>query len=171
MRFNKMSKSLDLGCHKNIRNTFNADEAYGLDIIDTGVENLFVSDIILDGIPCDSNYFDYVTAYDFLEHIPRLLYIDGKRLNPFINAMNEIWRVLKPGGIFYAVTPSFPHPESFQDPTHVNFISEQTYKYFTAGCNEYEHLGKDYGFNGMFYLLEQKWIDSHDLEWTMKAIK
>jgi hypothetical protein len=62
--------------------------------------------------------------------------------------MNEVWRVLKPNGIFKAHTPAFPKQESFVDPTHVNFITDQTVNYFCGG--EYTNLSKSYGFDGMF---------------------
>ncbi len=48
----------------------------------------------------------------------------------FINVMNEIWRVLKPGGQFAAVTPHAESPGMLQDPTHCNFINETTFHYF-----------------------------------------
>ena len=50
--------------------------------------------------------------------------------------------MLEPGGRFYAVTPAFPHPEAFADPTHVNIITETTHEYF---CGE-RPLGHMYGF-------------------------
>jgi len=46
--------------------------------------------------------------------------------------MNEAYRVLKPGGIFYAITPYYPRAEVFVDPTHINFISHKTHTYFTT---------------------------------------
>jgi hypothetical protein len=57
--------------------------------------------------------------------------------------MSEIHRVLKPNGMFYAVTPVYPSNEAFQDPTHVNFITDRTHEYF---CGD-EGL---YGFKGNF---------------------
>ena len=64
-------------------------------------------------IPLETSSLDVITAFDVIEHIPRAIYKDGKICNPFIEAMNEIWRTLKPGGIFYAHTPAYPAPEAF----------------------------------------------------------
>ena len=44
--------------------------------------------------------------------------------------MNEIYRVLKPNGIFYGITPVYPKESVFVDPTHVNFITKNSFKYF-----------------------------------------
>lgn len=57
-----------------------------------------------------------------------------EHINPsrgiFINVMNEVWRVLKPGGQFAFVVPYAESFGMFQDPTHCNFINEATMYYF-----------------------------------------
>jgi hypothetical protein len=68
--------------------------------------------------------------------------------------MNEIWRVLKPNGTFYAVTPVYPSAALFQDPTHVNFISKETHEYF---CGD-TPLANMYGFIGRFEILRAETV-------------
>ena len=68
--------------------------------------------------------------------------------------MNEIYRVLKPGGLFYASTPAFPSPEAFQDPTHVNIITDGTHEYFCGGNPD----ARIYGFTGQFVAIEAERI-------------
>jgi SAM-dependent methyltransferase len=106
-------------------------------------------------IPLDDNFIDSISAFDVLEHIPRIKEVDGKTRFPFVEIMNEIHRVLKPGGIFIAVTPGYPSSVAFQDPTHVNIITVDTVKYFDEQ-NWAKSLG--YGYNGNFRLINQSWI-------------
>ena len=102
--------------------------------------------------------FNYCTAFDFIEHIPRIIDIDGINYFAFIELINEIYRILKPDGLFLHVTPAYPSKEVFQDPTHVNFITEDTFpNYFCAPNNWASELG--YGFKGDFDLIKQYWID------------
>ena len=77
---------------------------------------------------------------------------------PFIELMNEIWRVLAPDGRLYAVTPAWPHAEAFVDPTHVNVITEGTVDYFVGTAP----LGRIYGFRGHFELLRQDWVNADE---------
>jgi SAM-dependent methyltransferase len=57
-----------------------------------------------------------------------------EHINPanfgFINFMNEVWRVLKPGAQFLIATPLGGSPGYWQDPTHVNGCNENTFRYF-----------------------------------------
>ena len=57
-----------------------------------------------------------------------------EHINPakgvFVNFMNEVWRVLKPGGQFAFVVPYAESFGMYQDPTHCNFINEATMGYF-----------------------------------------
>ena len=94
-----------------------------------------------------------ISAFDFIEHIPRVLYAPGLRFS-FVELMNEIYRCLKKGGRFVSFTPCYPSPVAFQDPTHVNIITEATFpNYF---C-EPALWAKMYGFKGKFKLEKQNW--------------
>jgi len=165
------TRTLDLGCGRFVRNPYNAQEAFGIDIAPSDLPNVKRRDLVVEPIPYPAHFFNFVTAYDFLEHIPRTLHIEGKTVHPFINVMNEIWRVLTPGGIFRAHTPAYPKEEAFTDPTHVNIITMKTVNYFCGG--QYENLSKSYGFDGMFELVSQGWDKTWDyhLVWVLKAVK
>ena len=75
-----------------------ATEVFGVDINNYNNPNIKIADLAIESIPFEDNLFDFVTGFDFLEHIPRVLYLGMERRQPFIDVMSEIWRVLKPGG-------------------------------------------------------------------------
>jgi SAM-dependent methyltransferase len=169
-------KLLDLGCGPDIRNYYNADEVFGVDIVDFNNKKIKVADLVIEPIPFEDNSFDYVTGFDFIEHIPRLIYYKDKRKQPFIDLMNEIYRVLKPNGIFRAETPAVPSYEAFADPTHINYIAEWTHLYFCGRediNNIHYEWGKIYGFNGQFVPKIVEWHKEHKthLIWELEAIK
>ena len=151
-----MTKTLDIGCGKFPRNPFNADEIFGIDVRDDLESNIYKADLVIDPIPFPTDTFEFVTAYDFIEHIPRLIYAPTRR-TPFIELMNEVWRVLKVGGKFYSSTPAFPYAVAFKDPTHVNFITDQTFTEYFCGDN----WARMYGFIGNFKMENQIWQNSH----------
>ncbi len=160
--FMKGIRHLDLGCGNCIRNPYQAEELYGVDLGSDLPPNMFRrADLSLDPIPFEDAYFDTASAYDVLEHVPRVVCINAaearsgmKTRNCFIELMNEVWRVLKPGGRFYSVTPAYPSEKAFIDPTHVNFITERTHHYF---CGTHP-LAAMYGFNGRFECVRAKRI-------------
>lgn len=162
LKFNRLdSVHLDLGSGNRPANPFNATKLIASDIQDlkTDSENCafqFCKIEDISRISLESSSVDSVSAYDVLEHIPRSWPgSDNSMRYPFIELMNEISRVLKPGGIFIAVTPAFPSPQSFQDPTHVNIISDETIAYFDEAAWA-RQLG--YGFTGNFTRLHQSWL-------------
>jgi SAM-dependent methyltransferase len=160
-----MKKTLDLGCGLNPRNPFNAEELFGVDIRSSQNNNIKIADLAVEEIPFPSEYFDYVSAYDFLEHIPRVLYHPNRRFS-FIELMNEIYRVLKMDGLFASFTPAYPKAAAFVDPTHVNYITDQTFLLYFDNKNRW---GKDYGFIGSFEIIDQKWHpNGHHLQTIMK---
>lgn len=151
--------SLDLGCGKTIKNPFHAKSIYGVDV-DYGVNGTTIRpcDLGVERIPFDDNFFDYVTAFDLIEHIPRISHINSERKLPFIFLMSEISRVLKPNGVFLSHTPAFPRLAALSDPTHVNLITVETYKLYFS--KPYLWASR-YGFVGSFSLIDQFWDGSN----------
>ena len=147
-----MTSHLDIGCGFTPRNPYGRDELFGVDLAGAASDSgpIRRANLALHPIPFGDNCFDSVSAYDFLEHVPRVLpTADGQATRfPFIELMDEVWRVLLPGGLFYAVTPVYPSRAAFQDPTHVNIITTGTHTYFTQP----ERLGAMYGYRGNFVL-------------------
>ena len=45
--------------------------------------------------------------------------------------MNEIHRVLAPGGILLSMTPSTDGRGAWQDPTHISFWNQNSFFYYT----------------------------------------
>jgi glycosyltransferase involved in cell wall biosynthesis len=76
--------------------------------------------------PFPDNSVAVVRAFDALEHLK----------NP-IHTMNEIYRVLQPGGWLLSHTPSTTGPNgeagsgAFQDPTHISFWNANSFWYWT----------------------------------------
>jgi len=164
--FINKTTTIDLGCGKDIKNPFLADTLCGIDLFDDAPKGIVGADLNIEKIPFPDSTFEYCTAYDFIEHVPRLIYSPNRRF-PFIELMNEIYRILKPSGIFLSVTPVYPDPKAFQDPTHVNFITNETFLYYF--CVDYL-WAKMYGFKGQFLLLHQH-VDDGKLISYLRAIK
>jgi tetratricopeptide (TPR) repeat protein len=161
-----MTKSLDLGCGLRPKNPFNADEVFGVDVRDDIPANIRSADLAIEPIPFEDNLFDYVTAHDFIEHIPRVLYVPSRR-NAFIELMNEVYRVLKVGGMFLSNTPAYPHAPAFQDPTHVNIITFETFPLYFDDVNRWAAM---YGFKGAFKITFQEWRGAHLLTVMKKVL-
>jgi SAM-dependent methyltransferase len=130
---------------------------FGIDIREDLEKNVVKADLAVEGIPFEDAFFDYVTAHDVLEHIPRVIYVPDRR-NSFIELMSEVWRVLKVGGKFLSSTPAFPHAAAFADPTHVNVITDQT---FTLYFDDINCWARGYGFKGKFKVESQSWSGAH----------
>lgn len=160
-------RSLDLGCGVLPRNPFNSKELYGVDLRVIENKNVKVADLNIEAIPFESNFFDSVTAFDYIEHVPRLIYTPKLRFS-FVELMNEIYRVLKPGGLFYSHTPAYPSDLVMSDPTHVNIITEDTFSMYFDDKNR---LASMYGFVGSFSIEYQNWsISRNHLITIMKKI-
>lgn len=145
------AKTLDIGCGVVPSNPFKAKNVFGIDIRENSEKNVISADLILEQIPFPDNTFDYITAHDFLEHIPRIVYAPNLRFS-FVEIMNEIWRTLKPNGIFLSRTPIYPFSAAFRDPTHVNMITHETFTHYFSHDNR---MAAMYGFRGSFLILDQ----------------
>ena len=155
------ARHLDLGCGMIPRNPYGRTALYGVDIrrleaTSTSQFEFAAANLSFDPIPFADSQFASVSAFDFLEHIPRVLNgpEPGTTVFPFVRLMNEVWRVLSPGGLFYAVTPCYPGREAFTDPTHVNIITERTHLYFCGA----DPPGRMYGFDGHFLARRALWV-------------
>jgi SAM-dependent methyltransferase len=116
--------------------------------------------LAIEPIPLQENSIDFATAHNFVEHIPRIIVSEETRF-PFIEFMSEAHRVLKPNGLFYSKTPAYPKNEAFQDPTHINIITNETFPYYFCWHPFGGPWGRLYGFNAKFELASQRWQGVH----------
>jgi SAM-dependent methyltransferase len=77
--------------------------------------------------PFPDGRFDEVHAYDVIEH-----------LDDVLGTMEEVHRVLKPGGRVFITVPHYSCSNAFTDPTHRHYFGWFSFDYFTG-----EH-GHDY---------------------------
>lgn len=116
----KGGRVLDIGCGRK-----KLPGAVGLD------KNLFPGvDVVADlemGLPFRDHDFDAVHTDQVLEHVRDL-----------ISLVYEVYRVLKPGGIFLVHVPYFRSSWAHIDPTHVRSFTINTMDYFVAGTYCYE---------------------------------
>lgn len=95
------------------------------------------------GLPFEDNQIESMISHHCLEHIG----------GGFLPLMDDIYRVLKPGGIFRAIVPLFPSYSAVSDPDHVRYFMEGTFDSFCG------HLGSDDNPTGC-------WLDSFSVPYT-----
>jgi len=110
------TKVLDIGCGPN-----KTPGAVGLDIrAGEGVD--IVHDLNRYPWPFEDNSFDVVIANHCLEH-----------LEDVVRAVEECYRILRPGGIFTGKVPHFSSCDFWTDPTHRHAFASRSFDYFIEG--------------------------------------
>jgi predicted SAM-dependent methyltransferase len=103
---------VDLGCgSKKIAGAIGLDRR-----LESGV------DVICDfehELPLKTDSVDIMNMSHIMEHVRDLI--------PF---MEEVYRVCRPGAEVRIVVPYYASRGAFRDPTHVRFITEDTFQYF-----------------------------------------
>ena len=88
--------------------------------------------------PWEDSVIDIVRAHDILEHLPSK-----------VRTMNEIHRVLKPGGKLELFIPTTDGRGAWQDPTHVSFWTPNDLFYF-CDFAEWKRFHESNGTTALF---------------------
>ena len=94
------------------------------------------ADVVCDitkGLPWGKEEIEEVVADYVLCQIKEIKYV-----------LNEIWRVLKPGGLLKLKVPDARFPCAFQDPMDCRYFVRETFDYFNK--NHYRYKALHYGF-------------------------
>ena len=114
---------LDIGCGGNKQKGFLGMDKRELPGVDV------VHDLEVFPYPLEDESCLLIVGSHIVEHIKPWLMI------PF---MDELWRLLKPGGQLALSTPYAGSPGYWQDPTHCNGCNEATWHYFDPRFGLYE---------------------------------
>ena len=151
--------AVDLGCGLEPSNLFNASKIVGVDLKENVEKNIICCRLGFESLPFDDNSIDYLTAYDVLEHIPRYADLPEHNNTPFIFLMNECYRVLSVGGVFLSMTPIYPYLGAFQDPTHNNIMTVDTFNFYFS--DKKINIASHYGIKASFNIVYQRMLREH----------
>jgi SAM-dependent methyltransferase len=101
--------------------------------------------------PWADGSIDHVRAWDIIEHLPDKIF-----------TMNELCRVLRPGGTAEIVVPTTDGTGAFQDPTHVSFWNRRSFLYYEAGNPYRERFAASYGITARFSVIGERVEQSAD---------
>lgn len=113
--------------------------------------------------PWPDSSIEHVRAWDIIEHLPDKIF-----------TMNELWRVLMPGGTAEIVVPTTDGPGAFQDPTHVSFWNRRSFLYYEAGNPYRERFARHYGITAKFRTVRERidpTVDGPRLRILLQAVK
>lgn len=99
-----------------------------------------IRDIEKQCLPFGDSTVDHIHCGDVLEHIHDLVFV-----------MNELWRILKPGGRLHISTPY--GEVGWQHPTHVRIFFPQSWAYFDGNDPVYKHMRKSEGIKADFQIV------------------
>ncbi|PNX53275.1 MAG: hypothetical protein BV458_05340 [Thermoplasmata archaeon M9B2D] len=111
---------LDLGCgEKKVEGSIGVDNVAlpGVDV---------VHDLSIFPYPFKDESADVIYLNNIIEHLPDT-----------IKVMEEMYRILKPGGLLHIETVYWNHKDSISDPQHKSFFNETTWEFFTGKRKTY----------------------------------
>lgn len=117
---------LHMGCGET-----HVDNAVNVDYVETGATDVVFD---LESTPwpwAPDNHFDHIEAVDIIEHFVHV-----------VPVVNEMYRVLKPGGTIHIHTTHWQTPNSFTDPSHHHYFTERSFDYWDPDTP----FGKKYGW-------------------------
>lgn len=112
------SRHKSLKCPGSPELTFDGGDLVTLDV-DPATKPDVIHDLDVLPYPFADNEFDEIHAYEVMEHCGR----QGDWRFYFAQ-FEEIWRILKPGGLFCATVPAWDSMWAWGDPGHTRIIAE-----------------------------------------------
>jgi glycosyltransferase involved in cell wall biosynthesis len=113
--------------------------------------------------PWADQSIEFIYARDVIEHLPDK-----------IQTMNEIWRILRPGGAAQIIVPTTEGSGAFQDPTHCSFWNRRSFLYYESGNPHRERFAQSYGIRAAFRTVSESGYSSESgpyLAITLEAVK
>jgi SAM-dependent methyltransferase len=108
---------------------------FDLNNINNGFNNGWNSELHQIGL----SYQDYKNGY--YDEIQFISVIEHLNITP-IQALNECWHLLKPGGVLVVKYPHYTSPSAYHDPTHKHWLTEHSLDYVDPSTQ----FGKDYNY-------------------------
>jgi len=122
-----------------------------------------IMDLGVDPWMFEDSSVEEVRAYDVLEH-----------LADRIATMNNLHRILRPGGRADIIVPSATHGAGFaQDPTHKSAWSLNSFQYYEHGSFAQKRLAQHYGITASFRIVsldETRHMDVREEVWKIHAV-
>lgn len=97
-----------------------------------------VHDLNLHPWPIEPDSVDCAKAWHIVEHIPPACVTEKGTRFPFLEFMDDCWRVLKPGARLDIETPHGASDGFLHDPTHCNPVDELTFEHFDPDYGRYQ---------------------------------
>jgi hypothetical protein len=123
---------LDIACGHHKELTWTGIDIQALPGVD------IVHDLNVHPWPLEDGSVEKAKAWHIVEHIPPVAVTERGTRRPFIEFMDECWRVLNVGGRIDIETPYGGSAGFLHDPTHCNPISELTFEHFDPACRRYQ---------------------------------
>ena len=104
--------------------------------------------------PFDDRQFETAYAYDIIEH---MLFVV-----PFVD---EVWRILQPGGRLYIRTSYFETEQSYMDPTHFHYFTLQSFDFFDPSTE----IGRRYHwYTGRKWRVIDRCVEGQEAEFELQ---
>ena len=146
---------LNLGCCDNLLDGYiNVDRVPGPGVTVADLQQPW---------PWPDNSVAHIRAHDVIEHLADKIF-----------TMNEIWRVLQPGGQVEIIVPTTEGTGAWQDPTHVSFWNRRSFLYYEAGNPYRERFAQHYGIKARFRTVSEHTspsVDGPKLTIVLQAVK
>lgn len=147
---------IDIGCGENKKKGYIGIDKY------KGREVDYIIDLEKEKLPFENDSVDAIYCSHTLEHINNIFWL-----------MEECYRILKPQSKFHIIVPYFRSRIAFQDPAHVRFFTEATFKkYFGSNyLSQYYNNQRKCNFEQTFLMIRGQNFDNLIMEVYLKAIK
>jgi predicted SAM-dependent methyltransferase len=122
---------LDIGCGHHKDNGWVGIDIQALPDVD------IVHDLNLHPWPVEAGSVEQAKAWHIVEHIPPVAVTEKGTRRPFIEFMDECWRMLKVGARIDIETPYGVSDGFVHDPTHCNPSDELTFEHFDPDYRRY----------------------------------
>ena len=135
----------------------------------------FVRHDVAEPLPFPTDHFDILLTHHMLEHLPHIhprVYTDPDYDGPtdlLVYAINEMWRVLKPGCDAHIVVPWKEHTNAWRSPSHYRYFDHSFWNVFAWQVMPDEH--ESWGLCSKWHIARNEVVDNCHVYAILRALQ